>query len=279
MQNFSYHSHTIFSDGSNSVEEMLEQAVKLGWEKIGISDHMIIHKGIKKTLFYNRVCQENCSHVAHDDFNEAKEFFARNADYIRKVSKNYPIKVYVGFEVDYFTYNGWEEEFKDFINQIDHDYLISGNHFFLNENCDIVGDISDYKNKEYCDSLVNIDKYIHFHFQTIEKAVRSKIFNFLAHLDYVRKVKVYESEKFTSDHIQVVKALKEAGMGCEFSTKGLRKDGDYYPQNNILRELVKEKVPLVISDDAHKTTELGYAFDKAENVLKEVNCQCRFDLK
>ena len=84
MQNFSYHSHTIFSDGSNSVEEMLEQAVKLGWEKIGISDHMIIHKGIKKTLFYDKVCQENRPHMAHNDFNEAKEFFERNIDYIRK---------------------------------------------------------------------------------------------------------------------------------------------------------------------------------------------------
>ena len=279
MQKFSYHTHTKFSDAENTLEEMLSQAVNLGWEEIGISDHMVIHKDIKNTFFYEKVCRENRPHMAHDDFNEAKEFFARNADYIRKVSKNYPLKVRIGFEVDYFTYDGWEDEFKDFINQIDHDYLLSGNHFFLNNKGDFVGDVSDYKNKEDSDKLGNLDEYIHIHFNNIKKAVKSGLFNFLAHLDYIRKVKVYESEKFTDDCLQIVKALKETGMGCELSTKGLRKIGDYYPQNNILRELVKEKVPLVISDDAHKTTELGYAFDKAEDVLKEVGCQCRFRLK
>lgn len=279
MQKFSYHTHTVFSDGNNLLEEMLAQAVKLGWEAIGISDHMIIHKDVKSTNYYQKVCRENRPHMAFADFKEAEGFFIRNTEFIRKTAKKYPLKVYIGFEVDYFTYNGWEEEFKDFISRIDHDYLVSGNHFFLNETGGFIGDISDYKNKEDSDKLGNVDDYIHIHFNTIKKAVQSGLFNFLAHLDYVRKVKAYESDKFKKDCLAVVEALKNSGMGCELSTKGLRKIGDYYPQNNILQALVKEQVPLVISDDAHKTSELGYAFDKAENVLKELGCNSRFILK
>lgn len=279
MQKFSYHTHTVFSDGDNSLEEMLAQAVKLGWEAIGISDHMIIHKNIKKNWYFEKVCRQNHAHMIHDDFKEAETVFARNTEFIRKTAKKYPLKVYIGFEVDYFTYNGWEEEFRDFINRIDHDYLLTGNHFFLSDDGLEIEDI--YKLLDSYDekSLKLFDEHVHRHFQNIRKAVQSGLFNFLAHLDYVRRIPFYESAKFTEDCLAVVKALKESGMGCELSTKGLRRIGDYFPQNNILEALIKEQVPLVISDDAHKTSELGYAFDKAENVLKELDCNSRFILK
>ena len=52
MQKFSYHTHTNFSDGSNSLEQMLEKAVSLGWSEIGISDHLIIHKDMKQSPVY-----------------------------------------------------------------------------------------------------------------------------------------------------------------------------------------------------------------------------------
>ena len=35
IQNFSLHTHTTFSDGRNSISEMVEQAKKLGWKAIG----------------------------------------------------------------------------------------------------------------------------------------------------------------------------------------------------------------------------------------------------
>ena len=38
-QNFSYHTHTVYSDGAKSPEEMILKAIDLGLDSIGISDH------------------------------------------------------------------------------------------------------------------------------------------------------------------------------------------------------------------------------------------------
>ena len=48
-QNSTFHTHTIFSDGENTVEEMIFCAKNLGFETIGISDHLTVHKNIKQS--------------------------------------------------------------------------------------------------------------------------------------------------------------------------------------------------------------------------------------
>ncbi len=267
MQNFSYHTHTNFSDGSNTLEEMLEQAVRLGWSEIGISDHLIVHKNIKKGPSAEEFCNSSHSYIYHDDFNKALEKFQRRAEDFRRIAAGFPLKVYLGYEVDYFTYDGWEDEFREFIAKIDHDYLITGNHILLSEDGMMLYDI--WRIEKANPPLPEDQIYAYFkrHYETIEKAVRSGLFVFLAHLDYARKAKVHQKFPLIEERLKVVKALAETGVACEVSTKGLRKIGDYYPQKIILDELIKQKVPLVISDDAHNVNELGYAFDQAEKDL------------
>ena len=54
-QNFSYHTHTNFSDGKNTVLEMVKRAKELGFCELGISDHLSIHKNMQKSLSYRVV--------------------------------------------------------------------------------------------------------------------------------------------------------------------------------------------------------------------------------
>ena len=54
----------------------------------------------------------------------------------------------------------------------------------------------------------------------------------------------------------------------ELSTKGLRKGDDFYPNSNMLKEIAKNNIKVVISDDAHRICELGYKFTEAEEALK-----------
>ena len=83
-QNFSYHTHTTFSDGVNTVSEMVEHAAKIGLEEIGISDHLIVHKNMKQFHFYN---ESNNSY--HSSFDEAVDLCNKHADEIRRASKKY----------------------------------------------------------------------------------------------------------------------------------------------------------------------------------------------
>ena len=66
-----------------------------------------------------------------------------------------------------------------------------------------------------------------------------------------------------------MEALKISGIGAEISTKGLRKIGDFYPDEWFLKKIKEQGIPMVISDDAHKVEELGFDFDKAEERLSE----------
>lgn len=279
MQKFSYHTHTNFSDGKNSVEDMIEQAVKLGWEEIGISDHMIVHKNINRQKLDLKSLPFDNSDIYHENFKDVYESFQRHAEKIRKISNGYPIKVKVGYEVDFFNYEGWFEAFKDFILQIDHDYLISGNHFLMSPDGEDVYDMS-YLNclgtKVLPDGL---ETYLKKHFDTMRQAVESKMFLFLAHIDYVRRLQETQNYPMRNEKEAVLNALSRTGTGCELSTKGLRKSSDFYPTGDILEDLVVKKVQIVISDDAHNVSELGYSFERAEKLLEDVGCQSRLKLK
>ena len=267
IQNFSYHTHTSFSDGANDLQDMVRQAKKLGFSHLGVSDHLIVHKEFSSNKMIPFLQKKVSSHVFNGDFNVILDKFRRHCDDIRLMSKKENIRLLVGFEVDYFIYDGWEDELKCFLGKLDYDYLVSGNHMFFDENGLNVVDMSDFKNI-YTDPLLQ-KEYVQRHFQTMKRAVDSGLFTFLAHMDYVRKIgeNVCSVNDFIDDKIAVLDALVENNCGIEISTKGLRKVGDFYPSGNILDEISHRKIPVVISDDAHRCDELGYSFDVAEKEL------------
>ena len=275
MQKFSYHTHTIFSDGTNTLDEMLRQAVNLGWKEIGISDHLIVHKNVKKSSFYAFYNARGRAHMYRDSFEQARKDLIENAKYFRDTASKYPLKVYLGYEADFFTYKGWLAEFKDLIMEIDHDYLISGNHYFMTEDGEDIFDVC-YPDESI---LSNFETYLRRHYETIGLAVESGLFTFLAHLDYARRSEKHKFFPKLEEQKNIVQKLQKARMACELSTKGLRRIDDFYPSETVVKDLIARQVPIVISDDAHYTTELGMDFDKAEAQLERLGCQYRFHLK
>ncbi|MBP5615558.1 MAG: PHP domain-containing protein [Alphaproteobacteria bacterium] len=273
MQKFGLHTHTTFSDGRNTVEEMLRQAVLLGFDQIGISDHLMVHKNIKQTPSWDEI--ENCGGCA--SFHDAVDKCNKHAEDIRKTGKMLGISTFVGYEVDYFTYSGWEDEFRDFLKKIDYDYLISGNHFLTSQNGEDIFDIWRF-DKTGIFAPEPVDVYLKRHFQTIEESVRSELFLFLAHLDYAQKAKSYVESEHGKALTSIISALKETKTGCEISTKGIRKFGHYYPSERILRELIASDVALIISDDAHATNELGFYFAETEEELTRLKCKNRLNI-
>ena len=92
---------------------------------------------------------------------------------------------------------------------------------------------------------------------------------------YIQKISTYRQENYQKEIDAVVNALKDTKTGCEISTKGIRKFGHFYPSESILKSLILKNIPLVISDDAHSTLELGSYFEDAEKSLKKLNCTNR----
>ena len=52
MQKFSFHTHTIGFDGRNSEEDMVRRAEELGWDKIGFSNHLMVHERIEEAPMF-----------------------------------------------------------------------------------------------------------------------------------------------------------------------------------------------------------------------------------
>ncbi len=265
IQNFSLHTHTTFSDGTNSISEMVAQAKKLGWRAIGISDHLSIHPTLTKGYTY------------FSSFKEALEPVKKHIAAIRQVGEENPeIKVYAGFEVDYFPIPGWMDEFREFKQKIDVDYLINGNHQVTNEDGTEVYEI--YHFQRYGLSEAQNKELFRNHFNNIRKAVESGEFTFLAHIDFARWSGVIDKFDFTKEIKGIVTALKAQKMPTEINTKGKNSIGSFYPARWIIEDLVKNGIPLVISDDAHSVSQLGQYFNEAEDLLAQLSTAKRWSL-
>ena len=277
MQKYSYHTHTNFSDGHNTITEMLRQATELGWQEIGISDHLIVHKDFKQSPSWNKMQHYYGSQIYRTEFKEAVSVFLKHKEEIKKAAKFFPLKVFVGAEVDFFTYDGWLDEFKDFQRQVNLDYYISGNHYMFGSEKDFPIEPEDLS--VFIESKEDQQKYIINHFKTLEKASESGLFDFMAHIDYVRRSPLVGEQNFASEKKHMLETFAKNNTAVELSTKGLRKDGDFYPVHSLLEEMKAQNISVVISDDAHRTSELGQDFSKAELCLQNMNYNNRWKLE
>jgi len=269
VQTFSYHCHTNFSDGKDTLLDMVMRAKEIGFTELGISDHLIVHKDFAVSKSWPFIRLRSCPHIYNNDFKRILPSYQKHCEAIRRCAKELNFKLYVGFEVDYFTYDGWLDELKEFLKQLDYDYLISGNHMLFAENGRDVFEINDLP--EICSDISLCHKYLQRHFTTINESIKSGLFKFVAHIDYARKLgdKYCGKNSFEKEKQEIINSLEKYGVGTELSTKGLRKIGDFYPCDWLRKEISQKNITVVISDDAHKISEVGKDFAKAEETLKK----------
>lgn len=110
-----YHMHTVLSDGKNSHEEMIQEAIAIGLDEIGFSDH---------------VCLKPV------DWSMRLEDIPVMTNQILELKLKYDdqIKIRYGIEMDYFP--GRENELKELIESIPVDYVIGSVHFIGDWNFD-----------------------------------------------------------------------------------------------------------------------------------------------
>lgn len=266
MQPFTYHCHTTYSDGKNTPEQMILKAKEIGFTQIGITDHLIVHPAFTK----------NGSGMEFQTFAEIQEWADTRAKEIRMLSKKHQFPVYVGYEVDFFPNQEWQTAFLAFREKIDYDYMICGEHFVFNTDCSHMINSTQLATKEP-NSLEQKD-YIKRYFESLKQAIYSGYFDFIAHLDFIRWSGLCGAEDFKEERRAVIKALADTQTPFELNTKGYRIIGDFYPAKWMIEELNQQNIPIVISDDAHSTEEIGACFETAEAYLKELGYTNRFSM-
>ncbi len=107
------------------------------------------------------------------------------------------------------------------------------------------------------------------YFDLLVHAARSGSFDVMAHPDLVKKFG-HRPGFDTRDLFDATAiALAAAGVAIEVSTAGLRKPvGEMYPSADFLQACAQAGVPTTLGSDAHRPSEVGFAFDAARDALQ-----------
>ena len=240
------HNHTRASHARNSVAEMVASAKGRGLTVYGFSEHS------PRPLAYSYP-KEYRDHL--------QASFGGYVEDVLSFKRNDPeLRVLLGMELDWFPADrGFMERA---VAAYPFDYVIGGIHFLGTWGFDFTAE--DWKGgPEFCE-----EQYVAY-FRTLRELALSGLVKIAAHPDII---KLFSIETFRNwldrpgslDLIaEALTAIRDAGMGMEISSAGLRKPcGEIYPGPRIMELAADLGVPITFGSDAHDADTPAYAFEQ-----------------
>lgn len=258
MQKFNLHTHTIFSDGKSTAEEVVQEAIRQGLTTLGFSDH---------------------SPVPFENTFAIKDSEVQNyVDTIKSLKEKYKdqIKIYCSMEMDFIP--GIVKDFKKTKEALGLDYLIGSVHLVGND-VDRLWFIDGSKYETYDEGLYNyyggdIRKGVKAFFHQYNEMIETEEFDIVGHFD---KIKMHNRDRYFSEEdkwyrdllLETLTLIKEKSLIVEVNTRGIykKRSDDFYPSTWVLPIMRKMDIPVVISSDSHKAEELTLCFKEAELAL------------
>lgn len=241
------HVHTVWSDGTNTMEELVEEALKRGFAAIGFSDHSY-------TDFDLRYCMkpeqyEGC----HREISRLKRAYEGR------------IEVYAGLEWDGYT---------DLTDRARYDYLIGDCHYI--KTSDGYFSVDHAKDEQWAairdqfggDAMA----YARAYFDTYVERTRLHRPDILGHFDLCAKFGCMpeDSPAYRDLATQALLACLEVTPIVELNTGAIARGARTlpYPAPYLWKELRSHGGKLILSSDAHRAENLGFWFDRASEQLK-----------
>jgi histidinol-phosphatase (PHP family) len=190
---------------------------------------------------------------AHDDLDAYCGFVREETD------------LRLGIEMDFVA--GREDRIASLLADHDWDFVVGSVHFLRDRSVDT----EEYSVWEARESPERVWRR---YFDTVAESARSGLYDIIAHPDLV-KVWGGATPRPEGDlrryYEPAVEAFADAGVAVELSTAGWRKPaGEQYPATPFLEMLVDAGCPLALSSDAHVPDQLGYAYERAVELLESL---------
>jgi histidinol-phosphatase (PHP family) len=228
----------------------VEQAERAGIGEFGFSEHVYRFREALEIWRHPFWVEQ-----AVDRLDEYVEFLLSMRD------SGYPVKL--GLEVDYVP--GREEEIAALLEGRPLDFVIGSVHFIADRAVDHEG--YDAWREAAPDEVWRE------YFETVAQAGASGLFDILAHLDLVKvwgAGRPAPSQPPSSYYDLAIERLRGSDVVVELSTAGLRKPvREMYPSAQLLRRCVEAGKAIVLSSDAHVPDDVGFAYDRAVEALRE----------
>ena len=238
------HTHTTYSDGKTSAEEMILAAICAGLDEIGISDHSY-------TDFDESYCMKKSAIPAY-----LAEISALKEKYAGK------IKVKCGVEQDLFS----KESTAPF------DYAIGSAHYILSEGGYYPLDKAKAEFIALCEECFGGDYYAlaEEYYDKLAAFAERKDIPIIGHLDLITKYNEGNSlfDQRTPRYLAAAKKcidrLAAAGKTFEINTGAIARGYRTapYPDDPLLAYIREKGCPLLLSSDAHSPETVAFAFDR-----------------
>ncbi len=241
-QAFDLHTHTVFSDGRNTAEEMACAALEKGMTCLGISDH---------------------SYVPWDDCGMSRENTERCREETERLKRAYDgrIRILRGLERDYYS-----DDFGSY------DYVIGSVHWVeMADGHHLPVDWTPEKLRADTEKYFAGDYYAmaEAYFALEADVVRRTKCDIIGHFDLVAKFNEgnrffrEEDPRYTAAWQKAADQLLETGKIFEINTGALSRGyrSDPYPAAPIRDYLRRRGARMILSSDAHRKENIGYGFE------------------
>lgn len=246
------HTHSTYSDGANTPEEIVQKAIDIGFTSIGFSEHA------------DDVCTEDGIILRKKDY---PKYFALLDQLKDKYSDK--IKIYKGLELDAFSYNP----------EIKLDYSIGSIHYLEKDNEYYAIDESK-DNLKHCIEIFGGEKsFLINYFDTMISFAKRSSYNILGHFDLYTKFNELETlintnsimyrDMTTNALEEIVRLNKIVEINTGAISRGYRTSP--YPQDFLIKRLIELKAPIIFSSDSHSIETLNYYFSNLEQTVKSKN--------
>ena len=240
---FDLHMHTTFSDGKDSPEAMIQEALRRGFTRVGISDH------------------------SHADWDSAAMAASSIEPYKREMARlkeayRGRIEVMIGLERDYYS-----DDFSAY------DYVIGSVHAMRMEDGHFLCvDWTPERLAEDCRRYFQGDWYAlaERYFEVEADVVRRTECDLIGHFDLVSKFNEGEGwfdpahPRYRAAWQRAAEELLRTGKPFEINTgaisRGYRTDA--YPSREIREYLRARGGRMILSSDAHQKENIGFEFGR-----------------
>lgn len=249
MRKVDLHIHSTYSDGLNSIEDIIKSAIDKGFEAVGISDHSY-------TTFDLSYCMDKSSYQKYiDEIN------------LLKIKYNDKIKICCGIEQDFFS----DAKTQDF------DYIIGSVHYLKIENTYIPVDESKEILLKAANKHFNGDIYalIELYYNTVSQVVTKTNCDIIGHIDLITKFnedgKLFDenNERYIHSYEKACDKLLAHNKLFEINTGAISRGYRTapYPSSCIYNYLKGKGARFILSSDSHSKDNIGYKFDEYENLI------------
>lgn len=236
------HTHSLFCDGKNTIEETVVEAIERGFDSIGFSSHSY-------TPFDESYCIKK----------DSTQLYLAECERVKLKYKD-KIKVFCGLEQDIYSKKTLDR--LDFIIGAVHYVKVENIYVSVDESADLILDAvrKYFRNDIYA----FVEKY----YSNVENAKKATNCDIIAHFDLVTKfservdlidennpryVAAYEKalSKLVSDNV-----IFELNSGAV--ARGWR--SSFYPSPKILNKIAELKGKITFSSDCHDKSKLDFLF-------------------